>query len=361
MRRRAVLSGIAAGGTIGLAGCLNQGGGDEGGDDSSSESSSSDGSSSSGETDTTNTQVETEESLTFASSFQAGTLENVAIQRLKERVESETNGRIAIEHVPGGAYGGEVEMTQTLSSGGLGGMGAGPIPIFMYANEYWWTSSPYVLSSYDQFARIMESDLIQENVYTPIAENNNMRALGRPFYVGKRNITTNQAVRTPEDAQGLKIRVPGLDSWVDTWEEIGVQPTSVAGDEIYSALQTGTAAGAAVDANLAQSTKLHEVQSHVCLTEQMVGNRNLWINESRFQSLDQSDQDLLLEIGQEVTVEVAELGQEREEETINELEDEGMTIVRDVDVEAFRDAAAPAIERLFENDWALTWEEVKNM
>lgn len=364
--RRRLLKAAGVTGLAGLAGCTGGGGGDGTENDSEADAGSDGTTGSDTEGSTTSSSDSgsgsgSEASVTFASSFQSGTLENIAIQRLKERVEEETGGRFTINHVPGGAYGGEVEMTQTLASGGVGGMGAGPIPIFLWANEYWYTSSPYVLEDYEQFVRIMESDTIQENVYQRLVEEQGVRAIGRPFYVGRRNVTANSAIRTPEDAQNMKIRIPGLDAWVTIWQGIGVNPTSIAGDEIYSALQTGTAAGAAVDANLALSTKLHEVQSHFNITQQMVGNRNLWMNENTFQGLDQSYRDLVLEAGREITVEVAELGQTEEEETISQLEENGMTVVDDVDVAAFREAATPAIERLFEEKWAGTWDDVKSM
>jgi TRAP-type C4-dicarboxylate transport system substrate-binding protein len=355
--RRRVLSSAAVAGVIGSAGCTG------GGSDTpeSTESDNGDGGSTSTSESENDYESLPEVSATFGSSFQEGSIDNIAIARFKEKIEAETDGRFSVNHVPGGAYGGEVEMTQTAAQGGLEGMGVGPIPIFLYATEHWYTSSPYVMEDYDHLLRVMESDMIQEEVYDKIAAENGLRVMGQPVYVGRRNVTANSAIRTPEDIQGMKLRLPGIDAWVEVWEEIGVNPTSIPGNEIYSGLQTGTADGAAVDANLVESSKLNEVQSHLNLTQQMVGNRNLWINEEFYQGLDPTYQDLVIELGFEATAEAAEIGIESEEETINQLESAGMTIVRDVDVEAFNSAATPAINRLFETTWAGTWEDVKDM
>ncbi|WP_313691815.1 TRAP transporter substrate-binding protein [Halorarum halobium] len=357
--RRRVLGSTAVAGVIGSAGCT-------GGGSDTAEPTESDTESGGGDGTTTSESGNDYESLpevtaTFASSFQSGSIDNIAIARFKEKIEAETDGRFSVNHVPGGAYGGEVEMTQTAAQGGLEGMGVGPIPIFLYATEHWYTSSPYVMEDYDHLLRVMESDMIQEEVYDKIAAENGLRVMGQPVYVGRRNVTANSAVRTPEDVQGMKLRLPGIDAWVEVWQEIGVNPTSIPGNEIYSGLQTGTADGAAVDANLVESSKLNEVQSHLNLTKQMVGNRNLWINEEFYQGLDPTYQELVIELGFEATAEAAEIGIETEEETINQLESNGMTIVRDVDVEAFKSAATPAINGLFESTWAGTWEEVQQM
>ena len=38
-----------------------------------------------------------------------------------------------------------------------------------------------------------------------------------------------------------------------------------------------------------------------------------------------------------------------------------MTIVEDVDRQAFQEEATPAVEQLFEDTWAFDWETVRNI
>jgi len=85
------------------------------------------------------------------------------------------------------------------------------------------------------------------------------------------------------------------------------------------------------------------------------------MNEDFFQGLDETYQELVLEVGQEATKEAAEIGVNREEELINRMSDEGMTIVEDVDDEKFREKALPEVREQHEKHWIGTHEEVQNI
>jgi TRAP-type C4-dicarboxylate transport system substrate-binding protein len=346
--RRKFIKGAAGAGTVGLAGCTGGDNGDSGGD--FGRTSTTVGSPRTGELDEVN--------AVFASSLQPGTYENQAIALFKEKMAEDTDGNFVVEHVPGGSYGGEVEQTQTLKAGGITGMGAGPLPLFLWANEYWFAITQWVIETYEDLLKVMYSDEFNSVYKDTIRDQNNVRRIGRHIYMGMRSHTANKAVRTPDDVKGLKLRVPGLDSWVAMWSAVGANPTSIPADEIYSALQTGTADGATADANQALSTNLYEVQSHYNVTRQLVGNRNLYINEDFFQDLDETYQDLVIQNGWEASVEIAEKSLNEEENNLQELEDEGMTVVRDVDYDAFKELATPAIRDVFESDWALSLDWV---
>lgn len=328
--RRQVLQAAGVGAGFSIAGCTDGLGGDSG------------------------------EELTFASTFQEGTLENIAIGKLKEKVEAETDGELTINHVPGGAYGGEEEMTQTLSNGGVEGMGAGPLPIAMWAPEVWFHSSPFIMDDFEHLVRVNNSELLQSS-YEKIRGEHNVRALGDPLYVGWRSMTSNEAVRTVEDFQGFQLRETPIGTWIDTWEEIGVNTTTTPSDEVYSSLESGVADATTSDANQALSLSLYEVQDYFVEVEYLVGNRNLWINENVFEGLDESHQDLILEKSQEASEETTQQGRDQEQETLDELEANGMEIVSDVDREGLREAARPYIEAQFDSEWEGTWEEVRNI
>ncbi|QLD86140.1 TRAP transporter substrate-binding protein [Natronomonas halophila] len=298
--------------------------------------------------------------LTFASTFEKGTLENIAIAKLKEKVEAETDGELAINHVPGGAYGGEEEMTQTLSNGGLEGMGAGPLPIAMWAPEVWFHSSPFIMDDFEHLLRVNNSELIQSS-YENIRQEHDVRVLGDPLYVGWRSMTSNEPVKTVEDFQGFELRETPIGTWIDSWEEIGVNTTTTPSDEVYSSLESGVAEATTSDANQALSMSLYEVQDYFIEVEYLVGNRNLWMNENSFQNLDETHQELILEKSQEASEETTQQGKEAEQETLDELESNGMEIISDVDREGLREAARPYIEEQFDTNWKGTWEEVKSI
>ncbi|WP_120246325.1 TRAP transporter substrate-binding protein [Halopiger aswanensis] len=298
--------------------------------------------------------------MTIASTFEPGHILVQAAENFQERIEEESDGDIAVEISPGGAYGSEDEIGEIVSQGGVEAHSAGSFPYFQFASEYWFFGCPFVLSDYDQLLSVLESDEMQE-AHDALVENGNQRPIGQQIYRGARHFTSNTPIRTPDDVDGLNLRLPELDPWVQIWEEVGASPTPVALDELYSALEQGTADASEGGAEQISSFNLHEVQSHLSLTGHLIANGNIYINESFYQGLDETYQDLIMEVGQEATQEAAEESQNREEELIDELESEGMEIVDDVDNEAFQAEAEPAVEQLFEDTWAFDWDTVRNM
>lgn len=335
--RRSLIKGIGTGAIAATAGCSGLTGGDGGG-----------GGGGGG--------VE----MTIASTFEPGHILVQAAEMFKEDIEEESDGDVSVEISAGGAYGSEDETGEIVSQGGAEAHSAGSFPYFQFAPEYWFFGCPFVLSDYDQLLSVLDSDEMQE-AHDALIENGNQRPIGQQIYRGARHFTSNSAIRSPDDVDGLNLRLPELDPWVDIWEEVGASPTPVALDELYSALEQGTADASEGGAEQISSFNLYEVQSHLSLTGHLIANGNIYINEDFYQGLDETYQDMIMEVGQSATQAAAEESQSREEDLIEELGEEGMTVVEDVDREAFQEQAAPAVEQLFEETWAFDWETVRNM
>lgn len=349
--RRSLLKRIGVGAVALTAGCT--GSSDSGG-------SGGDTASDSGTEDDTGGSSNPDVTMTIASTFEPEHVQVKAAQNFKSAIEAETDGAFSVEISPGGAYGSEDEIGEIVSQGGVEAHSAGSFPYFQYAREYWFFGNPFVISDYDQLVRVLESDEMQA-AQDELIENGNQRPIGTQLYRGQRHFTSNKPIRTPDDVQGLNLRLPELDPWVQIWESIGASPTPVALDELYTALDTGTADASEGGVSQIHSFNLSEVQSHLSLTNHLVANGNLYINEDFYQGLDETYQDLVTELGAKATQEASKTAMEQEQGLIDSLEDAGMTVVEDVDQEAFQKAAEPAIKDLFESTWASDWETIQGI
>lgn len=338
-KRRSLLKSISVGAIAATAGCIGGGG------------NGSAGNSSGGGSNVT---------FTIASTFEPENILVRTAQDFKEKIESESDGAVEVTISAGGAYGGEGEIGEIVSQGGVEAHVAGSFPYYQYAPSYWFFGSPFVISTYDQILSILQSDRMQE-AHETLKQDGNQRPIGQQIYRGQRNFTANKPVRTPEAVQGMNLRLPELDPWVTIWRQVGASPTPVALDELYSALEQGVVDASEGGVTQITSYNLSEVQSHLSLTQHLPSNGNIYMNEQFFQGLDQTYRDMILELGREATQEASQRMREREEEFINELQSGEMTVVEDVNHDAFRSAAEPAITELFESTWAFDWEIVRNM
>ena len=95
--------------------------------------------------------------------------------------------------------------------------------------------APFIYDDLDHQHRVVKSDVVK-NMVSELVELRNTRIVGF-FYAGTRNLTTKDtAVRTPEDAKGLKIRAPGIPIYMDAVKAIGASPTPMAFAEVYTSV-----------------------------------------------------------------------------------------------------------------------------
>lgn len=346
LSRRRLIAGLGASGVAALAGCSSSGS-----TQGSGATTTGDGSSGGGGSESHTIQV--------GSAFEPDHILVRAVERFGDKIAAETDDRITITVNAGGSLGGEEAVLNAVQSGSIQAHVGGGLPVSMFASDYYFVDTPYIMKDWEHFKRVWNSEAFQPAL-DQIKEQGNQRNLG-VIYRGVRHYTANKAVETPETVQGMKLRLPQLDDWVKIWKEIGVNPTPVALNELYSALQQGTADASEGPAQQVYNKSLHEVQSHYSLTGHMVQSGGFYINEEFFQGLSDDDQQLVVDLADEATTWASETAKTEEEELIQKLSDEGMTIVEDVDTEAFRQAGISAVKELFDDQYALTWDNIQSI
>lgn len=328
--RRSVLK-TAAGtitvGITGLAGCL--GGSENGG---------------SGNVEITLGSTENQENIQVRTA-----------ERFATNVEEMSDGDITVTVSAGGSYGSVEEIADLVSQNTIQMSVGGFLPLSRYASQYYFVDSPFVIEDYEHIVNLVHSEKFQPAL-DQLQQRGNQTIIGDPIYRGFRHTTSNKPINTPENVQGLNLRLPQLDAWIAVWEEIGARPTPVALDELYSALQQGVADASEGDIQQIHSQSLYEVQSHLSLTSHLLSCGVMIINHNFYTGLDDTHRETIEEAVTQATQWGAEQGQTAEEDLINEVSNNGMTIVEDVDQEAFREAGRPAVEQLFEDQWAKTWD-----
>jgi len=96
----------------------------------------------------------------------------------------------------------------------------------------------------------------------------------RSQYLGTRHVILREPreVKTPADMAGLKLRMPGSETWQFLGNSLGANATPLAFEEVYLAMQTGTIDGLENPLPDAMAAKFYEVSKQVVLTGHMVSN-----------------------------------------------------------------------------------------
>jgi tripartite ATP-independent transporter DctP family solute receptor len=357
--RRSVLKngGLALGVGMGLAGCSgNGGGGDSGGD-------GGDGGDSDGGATTTAGNGAEELEITFATTQPP---ENVSVQAAQEHfidvVEEETDGRITVD-LQAATLGGTEDNLDALEAGTVDILHESPTALAQrFASEYSFAGDPFVIEDMEHYRAVTEEFLEPEDGLNGILLENGIR-LGDAFYVGNRCYTSNSAVTSPEDVQGMKLRLPQYETWTTVWDEIGAEVTPVAYDELYSALQTGVVDASEGPISQFLAVSLYEVQSHFSVTNHLLDTKHFLYNEEFYQGLSDDDREFITSTAADAVEGMTEDIKANEEELYAQAEEEGTTVVpaEEVDREAFVEAGQPALEELSESTWAVDIGDVQDL
>ena len=150
--------------------------------------------------------------------------------------------------------------------------------------------------------------------------------------------------------KGLKIRIPLQPIYVESWKELGAQPTAIAYGELYLALKQGVVDSQENPLSYIYTPAFYEVQKYVNVTEHQRAFFTYVVSEKFFQSLTPDLQKVILQTGKDITLYHNNLQSQMESQWKQKLIDKGMTFV-DSDQAAFKDRLKD-IPNKFANQWA---------
>ena len=199
---------------------------------------------------------------------------------------------------------------------------------------------PWIFEDYDEAVEVIDST--GKDYYAERLAMKGMTYLGS-FHNGFRQLTNSKhEVRTPEDVEHLKIRVPGSVVFMGFFNALGADPTAMNWSEVFTAIQQGALDGQENGVSITDSSKMYEVQDYLTMwnysyeSDLFVANTEVW------ESLEPKTQELL----QECAIEACSWGREtlvnEEAATIEKFKEEGMTVTYPTDEEmaAFEEAIA---------------------
>lgn len=203
-----------------------------------------------------------------------------------------TDDRIVVEVFPNESLGKEVDL--------INGMQLGTVDMTITGEslQNWAPMAallavPYAYKSIEHMDEVAGGD-IGDQIKAQIVEKAQIRPIAH-FARGPRNLTSNRAIPSPNDLNGLKMRVPNVPLFVDVWKSLGANPGPMAFSEVFTSLQNGTIDSQENPLALIRSANFNEVQSHVNMTEHVRSWIYLTIAESTWQKLSAEDQAAVLE------------------------------------------------------------------
>ena len=145
---------------------------------------------------------------------------------------------------------------------------------------------------------------------------------------GFRNFTNNKAaVRLPADVKGMKVRTMNNDVHLAAWRAFGANPTPMAFNELFTALQQGTVDAEENPLGIIDSNNFQSVQKFVSLTQHVYTPYIVVMNLEKYNSLTPVQKAAIDKATVESTKFQRQKSQELEGITLEKFGREGVTVV----------------------------------
>lgn len=218
--------------------------------------------------------------------------------KFKEVVESRTNGQIQVNVFADNSLGADREVLEATQIGDIDITLSNVAPLAATYSDLYLFDAPFLFETREKAFEILDGEIGQE--IAKGLESKNLKILSYPEN-GFRNMTANREIHTPADMSDLKIRVMENNIQLATWKALGANPTPMAFNEVFTALQQGTIDAQENPVELIYDNKLNEVQSYLIMTKHMYNPLVLAMNLEKFNSLPDEFQQIVLDAAREAT------------------------------------------------------------
>ncbi len=261
-------------------------------------------------------------------------------------VNERTKGGMDVQVFHSAQLGVEEDIIEQLRQGANVGQNTDSARLGNYVPEIAIMNGPYFVDNYQDVFKLGALPSIKS--WKLRLENNyGIKILSFNWVQGFRHMITNKPIRRPEDLKGLRIRTPGAPIWQESIRSIGATPVAMAFGEIYAAMQQKVIDGLDNVYNATYAGRLYEVAKYVSETKHILLINFEIVGAKFFNSLPADYQKILVEENEKAAIETSKLVMDKySAESKQKLIDKGMTIVTDLDMNAFKKAGEKAYEVL---------------
>ena len=261
-----------------------------------------------------------------------------AMEFMDRRLRELSGGSMRIDIYPGGQLGSERELIELLQIGSLAMTKVSASPMEGFVPELKIFNLPYVFRDSEHFWNVLQSDVGRELLVA--GERARLRGLGY-FDAGSRSFYANdKPIHTPEDLNGLKIRVQNSQTAIKMVNTLGGAATPVSWGELYTALQQGVVNGAENNPPSFYLSKHFEVSKFYTLDEHTYVPDMLLISTEVWKKLDERQQVWVQQAVDEAVEYQRGLWQESTRESLAAVEAAGVQVIYP-DKQPFMDAVKP--------------------
>lgn len=272
---------------------------------------------------------------------------HLGMMRMAELVEENSKGKLQVKVFPNQQLGSEREALELLQIGSIGITKVSSAALENFVPEMRVYSLPYLFRDKEHVLKVLNGDVGKELLLA--GEDYWLRGLTyydagyRSFY------TTNRPVHTPEDLQGMKLRVMESPMSVQMVRTMNGSPTPISWGELYTALQQGVVDGAENNSPSFLTSRHYEVARYFSLDEHTMLPDILVIGTKQWENLTEQERQWVQEAADSSATYQRDLWAKAEIEALETVQQAGVEIIYP-DKTPFIEITAPIYEYYKNNE-----------
>jgi TRAP-type transport system periplasmic protein len=184
------------------------------------------------------------------------------------KIKDATNGEVEVQIFANSQLGDDTHMLSNLRSGAMQMMAIGDNILATLVPTCAIDNIGFAFKDVDTAWKALDGkvgDLVRADIAKA-----GLHPMTRIWDEGFREVTSgSKQIKTPQDLQGFKIRVPPSPISLSLFQSLGASPITINASELYTSLQTKVADGQENPLGNIQTMKLDQVQKYCSLTNHM--------------------------------------------------------------------------------------------
>ena len=223
-------------------------------------------------------------------------IDAIAANYFIDAVNKASNGNIEIALYPSSQLaGGDMSKAiELLMQGGSYELAILSGAVLSNVNEKFLTHTlPFTFDSYEVVGEYLDGT--GGEYYKKMMDDIGIVSMG-VFHNGLKQYTNGKKeIKAPEDLKNMKMRVPGGEVAIKTFQKLGADPISMGWSEVYTALQQGTIDGHENSYQTIWSASIQEVQPYITEINWQYDGYWFMSNKNEWNTFSEATQKLLLE------------------------------------------------------------------
>jgi tripartite ATP-independent transporter DctP family solute receptor len=282
---------------------------------------------------------------------------HITLVRWSDLVKERTKGEIVIEVYPSEQLGNERTLLENTNLGTIDWCLSGSGGAVRFVPAYGMFENAYTFQTLKHFENVAFNRPFMQKMSDLLEQKSNM-VLGGFQWLGNRSLLSKKPVKSPEDAKGMKLRVPDVPTYRVVAQALGGIPSPLPFGEVYMALKQGVVDGVEGTPENMINMKFFEAAKNYTLTNHMIQASAVYINKNVFYNkLSKEQQKIVIDSAYEAWLWFFKQNDDVQKEYLKKLEESGVNVIRLASVEPFRKRALDLLKEKYIPEWGKTWEE----